>query len=139
MTAPLKTSPPVAGEESAVDLIGFASIESLDIEYGLTQLRGNKKKYVQVLTLFADFHSPDLSRISAMLFAKDMSSLKQLAHTIKGSAVMIGAKGVAEAAARLHVAIVQTAEPAEVENAGAELCERLGSLVDRIRRGSDAA
>ncbi len=139
MTVPTKTSLPVDGEESADNLGGFASIACLDIEYGLTLVRGNKKKYRQVLTLFAEVHSPDLARISTMLSEMDLGSLKQLVHTIKGSAAMIGAKGVAEAAVLLHSAIVRRAAPTEIEKAGVELFEELGALVEGIRRGSAAA
>lgn len=134
MTTPTKSSPFAADKEPAGRLDGYACIEGLNVEYGLALVRGNKQKYIQVLTLFADFHSSDTARISLMLSEKDLGSLKQLAHTIKGSAVMIGAKAVADAAARLHTAIVQNAEQTELESTGIELSVQLRSLIDGIRR-----
>lgn len=139
MTTQTKTNPPEADKETGERLIEYADIEGLDVEYGLTLVRGNKKKYVQLVTLFADFHSPDLARIPLMLSEKDMDSLKQLVHTLKGSAVMIGATLVADVAARLHAAIVRVAEQSDLENAGTELVEQLRTLIVEIRRASDSA
>ena len=138
VTYPDNENQNVSGKSSADVLEHISTIRGLEIEYGLAQVRGNKNKYVQVLTLFANVHFPDLARIRISLSQKDVAEVKRLVHTIKGSAASIGATGVAGAAARLHTAIVQAAAQTEIEFFGTELCGELELLIEGIRSGSIA-
>lgn len=138
VTFPDKKNQNVAGENSADVLEQITNIRGLDVEYGLALVRGDQSKYIQILTLFANVHFPDLARIPALLSQKDIAEVKRLVHTMKGSAAMIGATGVADAATRLHTAIVQAAAHTDIEFVGTELCEELELLIEGIRNASIA-
>ena len=110
----------------------LAGIPGLDSERGLAMVRGSTTRYVRILDLFADSHGEDPTRLAECLASDDLIVLKELAHTLKGSAGNVGAMGVAEAAADLQSAIGRSADPLEIERCCTTLIEELTSLIRRI-------
>ena len=111
----------------------LASIPGLDIENGLALVRGDTKKYMRILGLFADRHAEDATRLSADPESDDLVALKELAHTLKGSAGNIGAVQVSDAATALDSAIRTNAELNEVDQYRTMLIAALTRLIDGIR------
>jgi HPt (histidine-containing phosphotransfer) domain-containing protein len=129
--APVST-PPAQPDEAALRQ-RLANIPGLDIERGLALVRGNTSKYLRMLNLFVDGHAEDATLIAAGLASRDLIILKQLAHTLKGSAGNVGALWVSEAAGLLHSMIAQSAEQDEIDIHGNALIAELTSLVKAIR------
>ena len=96
-------------------------------------MRDNATKYARTLTLFADSHAQDAAQLAAGLESNDFTALKKLAHTLKGSAGMIGATAVSEAAAILDSAIRTSAGQEEIDAACTVLITQLASLLESVR------
>ena len=114
----------------------LAKIPGLDGEYGLALLNGNASKHARMLALFVENHGGEILQLSESLAANDLVAVKQLAHTLKGSAGTIGAKRVAEAAAALHAALRTSAERTEVDALGTTLIRELTALTAGIRQAA---
>ena len=132
-TASQPAAAPLQEAAASPDEWRLASIPGLDIESGLALVRGNATKYARILTLFADGHGTDATRLSEGLAANDLTTLKELAHTLKGAAGTIGAKRTAEAAAVLHSAIRMNAGRDEIDSGCSALIKELTPLIERIR------
>lgn len=104
-------------------------IPGLDIEAGLATTQGDADKLLQVLELFIRAHGKDLQRLAAGSAVAGVGELGDIAHTLKGSAGMVGAWQVAESARRLCVAIGHGSDPADVDARCAELAAELAALV----------
>ena len=111
----------------------LAAIPGLDIERGLELVRGSPTKHARVLTLFIDSHAGDATRLAAGLAANDLGALKELAHTLKGSAGSVGALQVSAAAATLHSALRANAGREEIDAHCTALIAELTLLIGRIR------
>ena len=111
----------------------LACIPGLDIERGLSLVRGNPDKHARVLTLFVVGHADDPAQLSACLQAGDHAALRKLTHTLKGSAGNVGALWVSEAAELLQASIDQGLAPDQIESAGIALIAELESMVERLR------
>jgi PAS domain S-box-containing protein len=112
----------------------LAGIAGLDIERGLALVRGDAKKHAHMLTLFANSHAADTADLDAVLAANDMVKLKELAHTLKGSAGTIGAQPVADAAAALHAGLRANAGSEEISGLCRRLVVELKLLSEGIRQ-----
>ena len=111
----------------------LAGIPGLDIENGLSRVRGNEEKFAQVITLFLIGHESDLDKISDALENGDMALAEQLTHSMKGTASLIGASAVAEHAAALLEAIRLKSGRDEIENCFSMLAPLLRRLIDGLK------
>ncbi|MCX7166209.1 MAG: ATP-binding protein [Rhodocyclales bacterium] len=112
-------------------------IPGLDIERGLALVRGDTTKHARMLALFAGSHTQDVPHLADGLASNDLATLKQLAHTLKGSAGTIGATRVAEAAAALHSALRESAGRETIDSGCNALIAELNSLIEGIRQAAD--
>jgi PAS domain S-box-containing protein len=151
----LPTSPPVPQPETLIKIVEVATataaapemahdlsewekrladVSGLDVQRGLALVRGNAAKHARMLALFADTHAEDLPRLSNALAANDLEALKQISHTLKGSAGTVGVMGVAEAALTLHAAVRDNADREAIDTCSAALIAQLTAFVEGIRR-----
>ena len=96
-------------------------------------MRGNVPKYLRLLTLFADSHAPNVTRLGALLAAGERASMAELAHTLKGAAGAIGATRVSETAAALVTTLRAHAGNEEIAAHCAALIAELNSLIEAVR------
>ncbi|MBS1197978.1 MAG: multi-sensor hybrid histidine kinase [Proteobacteria bacterium] len=111
----------------------FDHIPGLDVERGLALVLGNTTRYTRILTLFSESHEQDVTRLAEVFAADDLATLKELTHTLKGSAGMIGAIRLAGMAADIHSALCSGAEKNEIEPHLSALIVELSSLLEGIR------
>ena len=115
----------------------LGDISGLDIERGLAMMRGNVKKYARLLALFAEGYSQHGERISEMLAAGEQDAVQPLAHSLRGSAGMLGAAKVAGAAEAVLTAMRSNPGGDIGRDEVSELCDvlvaELSSLVEGIR------
>jgi len=137
---PQKVAPP-AGEASAPVPTAaaptelqrrLASVPGLDIEHGLTVVRGNVGRQARMLTLFVATHAADTTRIAEALAADDLATLEELVHALKGAAGSVGARGVSEPAEALNNALRSNAERKEIEALSLSLTAALGTLIAKL-------
>ena len=104
--APSPSVPANASAEvdSAAVVQQLAQGLGLDIARGLTVLRGNNAKYLDLLRQFVAGHADDMSPLAALLAADDRAAARHLAHTLKGVSATLGAGQIADPARRLEEA-----------------------------------
>jgi PAS domain S-box-containing protein len=113
----------------------LADIPGIDQTQGIASLFSDQpRKYARFLTLFADNHGADSERLLTHLAAGELSEIKKLAHTLKGSAGSLGAPWLEETAAALMKALRQNAEGAELDTLVRRLAGELAMLIAAIRR-----
>jgi len=110
----------------------LAEVPGLDVEHGLALVSGNLKTYVRILTLFVDTHAQDPRQLSEGQASNDHDALKQLAHTLKGSAGSIGATRVSDAATALYSAIRTNTGAEQIDACCSALIAELSPLIRRI-------
>ncbi len=111
----------------------LAAIPGLDLQRGLAMIRDNVTKYTRLLVMFADGNQALAARIPALAAAGDLAAIEPIAHSLKGSAGMLGAVAVAEAA-RIAVSALR-GQPGDdrVRLLCANLGRELATLIDGIR------
>jgi two-component system sensor histidine kinase/response regulator len=116
--------------QSAAEL---PEIEGLDAQDGLTRVAGNRKLYVKLLRQFVEQQGPALEQISAALAKGDTALAERLAHTLKGVAGNIGAKGVQATAGVVEKLIRHKASDVELASASQQAQAVLDPLVGKLR------
>ncbi|HSC89625.1 MAG TPA: response regulator, partial [Polyangiaceae bacterium] len=97
--APRTVAPQAPAPDVAPDL---EDVPGLDVADGLRRLAGNTKLYRKLLLQFEQDQHTVALRIRECVLAKDREGAARLAHTLKGVAGNLGAKGVQESAATLE-------------------------------------
>lgn len=125
--AEVKVEPVVAADATTATLPATAAVEKtiagsadgvarltrvpgMNVAYGLAALRGNAGKYLELLRFFVELHADDMARLDACLVTGDRDGAAHLAHTLRGSAAMLGAQRTAEMAARVEDALRATSD-----------------------------
>ncbi len=96
------TSPEKANRPA---LDALASLQGLDVARGLSALRGNAGKYLELVGSFIDLHIDDMQQLTHALGQGDLVSAQRIAHTLKGTAGTLGALQVQNIATRLEAAL----------------------------------
>lgn len=108
-------------------------IAGLNAELGLYRIRGNLEGYKRMLKAFLSGHAEEVVQLADALASDDLATLKDIAHSLKGSGGTIGAERLAQAATVLDAALRNKAESAEIEVNTATLIAELSMLIDGIR------
>jgi CheY-like chemotaxis protein len=114
----------------------LARIPGLDLERGLAMIRGNLKKYTRLLVLFADSNQRYGDQISGMVGSGELAAMESIVHSLRGSAGMLGALPVSEAASAISMALRNKADTDEISRLCAVLAAELSSLVRGIREAT---
>ena len=109
------------------------AIDGLDTKDGLTRVAGNRKLYVKLLRQFVEQQGSTLEQIATELATGDIAVAERLAHTLKGVAGNIGAKGVQAAAGVVEKLIREQTPGAELEAARKRAAAVLEPLVRELR------
>ncbi|MCF8184382.1 MAG: response regulator, partial [Polynucleobacter sp.] len=134
-----KPAPPSAVVEQTHDMPAnkenlqqrLTAIRGLDLESGLAILRGDVGKYARLLKLFADSYRNRSKLIHGALAKGEIASLESIAHSLRGSASMLGAQSVSETANSVLLA-VRGGQMDDAARFGAVLAEQLSTLIDDI-------
>ncbi len=131
--APATVVPPVATPAALVPEL--PAIEGLDVPLALRYLGGNAALYERVLRQFVMHHGEDIDVMGERLRRQGPKAMRDLAHSLKGSAASIGALRLPRLAAALEAAVAGL-QPAEQQLAALDtMLEELERLVAEIRRG----
>jgi len=109
-----------------------AAHPALDLIAGLRNVGGQRETYHQLLRRFADRHLADGDRLRRALGAGDVDGARLLAHSLKGSAAMVGAEPVRLSATHIERTVATCREVPDEELR--ELCRHLRVLGEMIRK-----
>jgi CheY-like chemotaxis protein/nitrogen-specific signal transduction histidine kinase/HPt (histidine-containing phosphotransfer) domain-containing protein len=96
--------PPLPTAATAQDIV-LARLERLpdfNVHQALTNLLGMKDRYLALLRMFCEHHADDAQRIARFISSGESSKARLAAHSLKGVAASLGARGIAEIAAAIE-------------------------------------
>jgi two-component system, sensor histidine kinase and response regulator len=107
-------------------------LQGFDVARGLTALRGQTAKYVQLVRRFVQSHASDMADLADCLARGDSARALRIAHTLKGTASTLGAVALADLATKLE-SVLQSDDfnqrpPSSVEARIAEVDAELKAL-----------
>jgi len=108
-------------------------VKGLDVDRGLSRVRGNMDGYVRIVRAFLSSHAQEIRQLTEALATADRATLQEVAHSLKGSGSNIGALALAQTATALDTALRHNAPRAEVDAGGAALLEELEALVNGLQ------
>ena len=109
-------------------------VPGLDVDSGLAAVRGNAEKYTRLLVLFGDGYHRQADHILDLLADGDVAAVEPIAHSLRGSAGMLGALKLSEAAGAVLKALRRKDDADDISTLCAAMAEDLASLVDGIRQ-----
>ncbi|KRB90560.1 MULTISPECIES: Hpt domain-containing protein [unclassified Duganella] len=121
------------------NLLSSAPIrQRLDVEEGLDRLMGERSLYLQILRRFLQDYRDSCERIQSLLSQRQEAKAQLAAHSLKGSAGLIGAQLVHDQAVLVENAIADGAESAALlTHLTVLLRETCGSIDDLLREHGD--
>jgi two-component system sensor histidine kinase/response regulator len=120
------TPPPGSG--------GLDGIAGLDVKAAVGRMMNDRSMYERLLRKFAWGESAaTAATITAQLDRGELADAQRSAHSLKGSAGMLGAVELQARAAALESALKQQQPEGEVRAASARLAEELARLVEAVR------
>ncbi len=82
---------PAAGQVSeAWYLHQLEKIDGIDLQQGLTVLRGNGKRLMQLLVQFVHLHREDINEIRTLCLKGEVGTAARMLHTLKGGGSTLG-------------------------------------------------
>ena len=103
----------VANPEITSDTI--PPLPGINTTAGLATTQGNQKLYLRLLKKFRQGQSDFANEFSTALAAEDHTAATRIAHTLKGVAGNLGARGVQEVAKHLEAAVASKTPTPEIE------------------------
>lgn len=119
-------------EDLSISTCLYAGIEGLDSDTGLSRVRGNHEKYERVVELFLKGHKADPEKLEAAMMSEDFHAIESIAHSLKGSAGMIGAFAVAQKASEVVDGVRSQAAKPQLAEFYAPLVAELRHLLDAM-------
>lgn len=113
---------------------GIPQVEGLDTAEGLLRVARNESLYLRLLRQFVSEQGETAAHLRDLVAEGQLVPATLLAHSVKGVAGNIGATQVHKAAARVERALGHAQEPAEIEEALAELTSLLSRFVGDLAR-----
>ena len=110
------------------------AIEGLEVAAGLELLRGDVRRYLHFLRLFAEKHGGDGTMLIEQLAAGDHEAVHRTAHALKGVAGMLGARGVERLALDVETASRGGGDAEQLRGAIERLASELTTLLAAWRR-----
>ncbi|MFT3848812.1 MAG: PAS domain S-box protein [Propionivibrio sp.] len=78
------------------------ALPGMNVKRGLSTLRGNSAKYLELLGRLVDAHAGDMNKLSAALEIGDFAGARNIVHTLKGTSANLGVEEVAHYAEHLE-------------------------------------
>ncbi|MEI6335005.1 MAG: PAS domain S-box protein, partial [Methylococcaceae bacterium] len=101
--------PMLVSDTTATNPLAFLfDVPGLNVAMGLAALRGNVDKYLNLLSLFVEVHGNDMTLLTESLDNDDYTKALRLAHTIKGSAGMLGIENLSVLAGDLEIKLQES-------------------------------
>jgi signal transduction histidine kinase/DNA-binding response OmpR family regulator len=112
-TARASSPEPEVDAATATIVARLSAAAEIDIEQALEVVRGRQAKLVAYLRTLVESHRNDMAQVQKLLVQQDREGARRIAHTLKGVAANLGARGLAEAARMLDNALREPATAGE--------------------------
>ncbi len=109
-------------------------IEGFDIPRALTNFLGYESAYFNILREFPGYGANFISEFAAYLRSKNFKECRRLAHSIKGSSLMIGATELNALAAELESACLIAPEAERIQYAFKAIEEKIMEASDNVKK-----
>jgi len=93
---------PLQSDSTELVLARLAGLPGMNVERGLSAMRGKKEKYLELFSRFIALHSGDMQQLTDKLANGDYDKAHRLAHTLKGTAATLGADHLSALAKNLE-------------------------------------
>jgi CheY-like chemotaxis protein len=90
----------------------LTAIDGLNVDTGLSNLRGNLQRYLQLIRQFNELHRDDMLKLAALPADSEPGAKILIAHSLRGAAGILGVTRIQTLAGELETAL-RTAQPAE--------------------------
>ena len=121
----------IANEWSVTEIL--QAVSGLDFDRGLDVVRGDVRTYSRILALFAETHFKDIARLEEYRTGGNIAGLKEVSHTLKGSAGSVGALKLSDAAKHLHALIIKESPTDEIDASCRVLIAKLERTLAELR------
>src|SRR6185369_1732872 len=111
---------------------GLPALPGIDVTAGLATTMDNEGLYTRLLVRFREGQARFAEELRAAVAGRDPSAATRAAHTLKGTAGSIGARGVAAAAAALEEACAKGAASATLDALISEVMSALQPVLDGL-------
>ena len=112
---------------------GLRNIPGLDVQAGLSNVRGRVKTYLRALEIFTRNHGDVTNLIQQCLEVEDWEQATRHAHSLKGVAATLGSSLISEAARDLESALKEQADTNELKPMLETMDKRLAPVVKAIQ------
>ena len=104
-------------------------VSGLDWDEGLTHIPGGDVPfYLSLLRMFVQNHEPTVAQLTEALGAARLDDVMMIAHSLKGTAAMLGAVDLSRLAAQLELACNERRPMEDVEMLAGQLASQLTDL-----------
>ncbi len=110
-----------------------STLEGIDVRAGMATTMDNVKLYNRLLVKFRDSQGDFANLFAAARVDSDASAAARAAHTLKGTAGNIGAKGVQAAAGELEHACIVQADAAQIDRLLAATLQQLVPVIAALQ------
>jgi signal transduction histidine kinase/DNA-binding response OmpR family regulator len=118
---------------------GLPPLPGIDVQAGLATTMNNEKLYTRLLTKFRDSQGDFATLFADARVDADATAAARAAHTLKGTAGNIGARGVQAAAAELEAACHAGAPVTQIDALLKKVLAELAPVIDGLQALPDAA
>ncbi len=113
-------------------------LPGIDVKAGMATTMDNEKLYTRLLVKFRDTQGQFADLFDAARQDPDATAAARTAHTLKGTAGNIGAKGVQTAAAELEQACLANADAVQVDALLAQTLSQLAPVITGLKAVGEA-
>jgi signal transduction histidine kinase/CheY-like chemotaxis protein len=113
------------------------TLPGIDVKAGMATTMNNVKLYTRMLIKFRDSQTRFAELFAQALADSDKTAPERCAHTLKGTAGNIGAKGVQAAAGELEHACKEGKPAAEIEALLAQALVELAPVIEGLKKVGD--
>lgn len=110
------------------------AVAGLDFDQGLARVRGNLPGYLKMLSAFVAGHEGEVQQLAIAASTADLASIKEISHSLKGSAGNIGASRLSDLALAIELAIRAQADPSDIEMRCHDLGKELASFIQALKQ-----
>ena len=127
--------------DSATGILDNLSLPGIDTRFGLATALNKEALYRRLLLKFRDGQTNFAAAFAQARTAPDATAAQRCAHTLRGTAATVGAKGVQDTAQALEQACKQQATDAHIDELLSKVMAELQPVLDALQalRDEDAS
>lgn len=137
--APAELPEPDRTPATAIDIAAadLPDIPGVNLRMGLAQMSGKRSTFLWLLGQMIEMHGQDAETIRSKLATGDLEGGRRLAHSLKGSAGMLGAEAISATAFGIEKALHKDLSSEEIEKGLSELDRHFNAIRNALKEISE--